>query len=534
VADRTRRERLLTFLLLPAIVIAVLVLAGVMFRSSFQLEKLREQSVVEATLLLANEKADRLDKRIIEQDNAVLSTIDPSERETFGEKWLDAAALQTPTVRAVLLIDLSSPAREVVAFASRAPGDALEDERFRRLLVGSMLGEMKLSPSQELRHLHRSYGSQSFLLSYWQREHRGRAYLVVAWHDVPRIVHEIFPKLYTDADHQSRMNVVDADGKIVFGPSLSRGGLTLGRQFETTLYKWRLNVTMTSAEELAAAVARRRVLEMVLVALSGLVVIAGLLVILVAAARERKLSNLKSDFVANVSHELKTPLSLVRMFGELLQSGRVDSEDKRRQYLQIIVSESERLAALIENVLDFAKVERGKAAYDFIDADVADVVARAVEACRVRAERERVVLELSSEPDLGPVKLDERAIEVAVINLVDNALKYAPDGRRIEVAVRRRAGHVEIRVTDEGAGIPPDDRRRIFERFVRGKRSLDKQVRGSGIGLALVKHIAEAHGGRAWVDDAQPHGASFVITLKADARARALTPREAEAASVVG
>ena len=97
--------------------------------------------------------------------------------------------------------------------------------------------------------------------------------------------------------------------------------------------------------------------------------IAGLIVVLVAAARERKLSALKSDFVANVSHELKTPLSLVRMFGELLQSGRVESDEKRRQYLPIIVSESERLAALIENVLDFAKVERGKAAYEFSDGD---------------------------------------------------------------------------------------------------------------------------------------------------------------------
>ncbi|MEO6599403.1 MAG: sensor histidine kinase, partial [Polyangiaceae bacterium] len=102
-ADRPRRERLLTFLLLPTIVLAVLVLAGVMFRSSFQLEKLREQSVIEATLLLANEKADRLDKRIIEQDNVVRSVLDITEREGFGAKWLESAALQTPTVRAVIL-----------------------------------------------------------------------------------------------------------------------------------------------------------------------------------------------------------------------------------------------------------------------------------------------------------------------------------------------------------------------------------------------------------------------------------------------
>ena len=321
-ADRPRRERLLTFLLLPVIVLAVLVLAGVMFRSSFQLEKLREQSVIEATLLLANEKADRLDKRIIEQDNVVRSVIDVREREGFGAKWLESAALQTPTVRAVLLLDLSSPQRDVVAVASRAPGP--EHERFTRLLVHAMLPEMKLerTPVDELRHIHKSVRGQAYLLSHWEQLQDGRHYLVVVWHDVPRIVHDVFPALYADAQ-QSRVNVVDGEGRIVYGPPLSRGGLTLGRPFETTLYKWTLNVTMTSAEELAAAVARRRVLEMVLVGLSGIVVIAGLFVILVAAERERKLSNLKSDFVANVSHELKTPLSLVRMFGELLESGRV-------------------------------------------------------------------------------------------------------------------------------------------------------------------------------------------------------------------
>jgi two-component system phosphate regulon sensor histidine kinase PhoR len=110
-SDPTRRERLLTFLLLPAIVVAVLVLAGIMFRSSFQLERLREQSVIEATLLLANEKADRLDKRIIEQDNTVRSTLDVTERNEFGAKWIESAALQTPTVRAVFLLDLTSPER---------------------------------------------------------------------------------------------------------------------------------------------------------------------------------------------------------------------------------------------------------------------------------------------------------------------------------------------------------------------------------------------------------------------------------------
>jgi two-component system phosphate regulon sensor histidine kinase PhoR len=113
------------------------------------------------------------------------------------------------------------------------------------------------------------------------------------------------------------------------------------------------------------------------------------------------------------------------------------------------------------------------------------------------------------------VDLDERAIEIAVINLVDNALKYAPDGQVVSVAVRQKNETVEIHVTDQGMGIPPEDRRRIFERFVRGKSALGKQVRGSGIGLALVMHIAEAHGGSVWVQDSAPNGSTFVLTLAA-------------------
>ncbi|HEV8247542.1 MAG TPA: HAMP domain-containing sensor histidine kinase [Polyangiaceae bacterium] len=514
-AERTRRERLLTFLLLPAIVLSVVVLATVMFRSSFQLEKLREQSVIEATLLLANEKADRLDKRIIEQDNLVRSLVDAGERREFGQKWLEGAAIQTPTVLSVSLVDWDAPERPVIAVASRAKGP--ENERFRRLLVSFMLRDMKIDapPLGQLRHLHKTYHGQSYLLSHWLQEDDGRRHLVVVWHDVSRIVHDVFPALYGD-DQQSRVNVVDAEGRTVFGPPLGRGGMTLGRPFETTLYKWTLNVSMASTVQLAAAVARRRVLEMVLVGLSSIVVVAGLFVIVVAAARERKLSALKSDFVANVSHELKTPLALVRMFGELLQSGRVENDEKRQQYLTIIVSESERLGALIENVLDFAKVERGKQAYDFVESSVADVVARAVEACRVRAERDRVALDYESEAALPAVELDERAIEIAVINLVDNALKYAPDGQRVTVRVRRAGDKVEIRVSDQGGGIAVDDRKRIFDRFVRGKSAVGKQVRGSGIGLALVKHIAEAHGGGAWVEDNLPRGSTFVITIRAE------------------
>ena len=518
--DLPKTQRQLAFLVVPGIVLGVLVLGWVTFRTTFQIEKLRQQSVVEATISLANEKVDRLDKRIIDQDNVVLAETDVSDLGALGPRWLPIAARETPTVRAVLVLDPQVASHDVLAFASRAGGGP-EDDGFRRLLVERIYPELSLSrdPPDELRHLHKVYGGQSYLISYCLKTSGPRPYLVVAWHDVPRIVHDMLPRIFQDAAGASRVNILDEDGRVVFGPPLRGGEFTVGRPFPTTLYNWRLQVALTSAQELGARVERRRLLEMLMVGLSCVVVIAGIAVVIIAAERERRLSALKSDFVANVSHELKTPLSLVRMFAELLLTGRVASDDKRREYLQIILNESERLTALIENVLDFARFERGKSAFDFQEGDLGAVVLRAVDVYRYRAEREGVTLEVWIEPGLPVALFDQRALELLVMNLLDNALKYAKDGKLVRVEARRAAKTLEIRVIDRGPGIDPSERRRIFERFVRGRSGTGEQVRGSGIGLALVKHIAESHGGATWVHSELGRGSCFCASLPLAGRA---------------
>ncbi|MBN2192351.1 MAG: HAMP domain-containing histidine kinase [Polyangiaceae bacterium] len=507
-----RRERLLTFLLLPAVVVSVVVLLGVTLRNSLQLEELRERSIVEATYSLASDNAAQLEKNIIDQDNVVRKTVDAGDRTDFGDGWLEVAAQQTPTVRAVLLIDLTSPNKDVVSMVSR--GRLREDEAFRRLLIQAMLPDMELGAAshEQLRHLHSTYRGQDYLVSYWQKTVSERRYLIAAWHYVPLIVHDLFSSLYSRRDQQSRINVVDAQGRIIFGPPLGRTGVTIGRPFETTLYKWWLNATILSTGDLGAAVARRRILELVMVMLAVTVVIAGLVVVFVAATSARRLSDLKSDFVANVSHELKTPLSVVRMFGEMLLSGRVETEEKRRQYASVIVSESERLSELIENLLDFARAERGRASYDITEGCLELALGRAVDVCRARAGERQILLTV--DPNLPAVAIDERAVEVAVVNLIDNALKYAAGPEPITVVVRRAGRRVEVRVTDHGPGVPAAERRRIFERFVRGRAANATHAHGSGIGLALVKHIALAHGGAAWVEPTTPHGSTFVFALR--------------------
>ncbi|MCC6552081.1 MAG: HAMP domain-containing histidine kinase [Polyangiaceae bacterium] len=515
------RARLLDVALGPAIVVAVLVLGGIALRTTLQIEKARQQTVFDATLTLADERVDRLDKVIIAQDNVVAAHVDVDNLGLITRRWLPTAARETPTVRAILVLDMDHPEHDVLAFTSRgAPGR--EDDIIRRLLVTRLLPQMNFGgDGSELRHLHHVIDQQSLLVSYWQRAHAGRKYLVVAWHDVPRLVHEILPRLYRDLDRgNSRMNVIDEEGRIVFGPPIKGGEFTVGRPFPTTLYNWRLQMALTTAEELGPKVERQRLIERGMVGLAAVVALAGLAIVVVASVKERRLAALKSDFVANVSHELKTPLSLIRMFGELLLGGRVPTDDKRRQYLQIIVSESERLTALIENVLDFAKVERGKAGYEFARGDVGEVVARSVDLYRYRAEREGVDVDLAVAEDLPPARIDARALELAIMNLLDNALKYAKDGGRVDVSVARAqvGERVEVRVTDRGPGIEPEEQEHIFERFVRGRRASEQRVRGSGIGLALVKHIAESHGGRVSVRSpvtADGRGSEFLLALPA-------------------
>jgi two-component system phosphate regulon sensor histidine kinase PhoR len=538
------REKLASFVLLPAVLTAVGILAYFTFRTTLQAERLRQQSVLEATLGLANEKADRLDQRLIEQDEVIFAIADPVRMTELAQRWLPTAQRETPTVRAVLVLD---EAHTVVAFASRAGGAFEEEEAFRRLLVQRMCGDMDLAkqPPDELRHLHHEYRGQSYLVSYWQRvastasisgeegevhdSGRPRRYLVVAWYDLGRIVKDAMPALFSEATAPSRVNVVDEGGRIIFGPPLRSGEFTVGVRFPTTLYGWRLQVSPSASDELTARVRNRLMLELVMVVLSCVVIVLGVATILLAAEKERRTSALKSEFVANVSHELKTPLALVRMFGEMLQSGRVASEAKRQEYLDIIMSESERLSSLIENVLDFARVERGRQAYELAEGSVGDAVSKAVNVYRHRAESEGIGLVVEIERDLPPARIDERAIQLSVINLIDNALKYAPGTGIVTVRASREGLDIVVRVIDRGPGVPAEERERIFERFVRGSTARGandpargngrRPVRGSGIGLALVKHIAESHGGRAWVDGdgmgaTGGGGASFAISIR--------------------
>lgn len=234
---------------------------------------------------------------------------------------------------------------------------------------------------------------------------------------------------------------------------------------------------------------------------------------------EIELAELKSTLVSNVSHELKTPLALIRLFSETLQMGRAESPEKEKEFLRIIHKESERLTHLIDNVLDLGRIEQDRKTYSMRPTDLLEVVNETVEAYRFQLQQQGFTLVTDLEPGLPPVSADPDALTQALLNLMDNAIKYSLREKHLKVALGREDGQAVISVQDRGIGIPPREQRRIFDMFYRAERGLVHSVKGSGLGLSLVRHIVEAHGGAIRVESRPGHGSTFSITLPLDGEA---------------
>lgn len=231
---------------------------------------------------------------------------------------------------------------------------------------------------------------------------------------------------------------------------------------------------------------------------------------------EIELAELKSTLVSNVSHELKTPLALIRLFAETLQMGRAESPEKEKEFLRIINQESERLTHLIDNVLDLNRIEQDRKTYSMRPVDLREVVTETVEAYRYQLQQQGFTLVTDLEPDLPPISADPDALTQALLNLMDNAIKYSPQEKHLRVVLGREDGNAVISVQDRGMGIHPRDQRRIFDMFYRAERGLVHSVKGSGLGLSLVQHIVKAHGGTIRVESRPGQGSTFSITLPLD------------------
>lgn len=239
---------------------------------------------------------------------------------------------------------------------------------------------------------------------------------------------------------------------------------------------------------------------------------------------------MKSEFVSNVSHELRTPVASIRVFGELMRRGRVQDPEKVRSYGEYIETESRRLTQLINNILDFSRIESGRKLYSFEPANLEEVVAETVSSFSVRLRNTAMRIDFHGpEHELPEMEIDAAAIDQAVANLLDNAVKYSNGGTEVLVTLERRGEYAVMSVTDYGIGIPRHEQARIFERFHRVSTGLVHDVKGSGLGLALVDHIVRAHGGEVRVTSTPGEGSTFTIMLPVAPLGHiSITGREAE------
>jgi len=254
----------------------------------------------------------------------------------------------------------------------------------------------------------------------------------------------------------------------------------------------------------------------VLIAVLVLAIGMGSLLIVRSLRAELTLARQKTDFVSNVSHELKTPLTSIRMFSEMLAEGRVRDADKQRSYLNIITAEAARLTRLINNVLDFSRMESGEKQYHFQPCDLTGVVRTTAQSFRPHLEANGFTFTCDL-PDLAiTVRGDADALAQVLVNLLSNAEKYSGGRKEITLEMARRGSPlpmVEVRVLDRGSGVPPGSEEKIFEKFYRAHDSLSSGIPGSGLGLTLARQIARAHGGEVTCEARPGGGSAFILRL---------------------
>lgn len=306
--------------------------------------------------------------------------------------------------------------------------------------------------------------------------------------------------------------ISDENSNVLFSNAAAQNGFLFESNFDRPFSNWKAAVGLknTNLDKLA----RNSFLHSAGATLLVLVfLLSGIALTIRAADREARLAQAKSNFVANVSHELKTPLALLSLFSEILELGRVNNDEKKAEYYRIIRHESLRLNKVIDNILDFSKIEAGRKTYNFADADIAEVIESVLSSYRYQIVNSGFDVQTNIQPDLPPVLIDREAMAQAISNLVDNAIKYSGEVKQLSIKTETLGSDLAIEIADHGIGIPRAEQAKVFEKFYRVGNGLVHDVKGSGLGLSLVKHIIEAHKGSISVAGDVGKGSRFTILL---------------------
>ena len=313
-----------------------------------------------------------------------------------------------------------------------------------------------------------------------------------------------------------RLSLLSVPGRLLAGPQPPSGPAVVKMPASETGLPWTLVLSPGDSSRQAQEFAgRRRLLTLGLVAIV-LLLGGGSYVLWRVIQRELAMARLQTDFVSAVSHEFRTPLASLRHVTELMQEDDDLPPERRESFYQSLGRNTERLHRLVESLLDFARMEGGKKPYDLHPLDAGELAARVVADFRKEVGPRGFTVGLDVEaPGALPVRADAASLTNALWNLLDNAVKYSPEGRTIRVSVRRHPAGVAIAVLDDGLGIPRHEQKQIFRRFVRGEKAGRLGIKGTGLGLAMVSHIVRAHGGTIELESEEGAGSTFRLVLPA-------------------
>ena len=417
------------------------------------------------------------------------------------ERAVDQALADTPLVRRLYLI---GPRGELLY-----PEAWRDDDRavFAPLVSSPALHRLARDGKREVIADH-----QVCLALLTQRA--GEPVVVAFVRDTDALRRDILETTLGTLESPTIFAVLDQNGRTVYSRApVGDAPRLLSVAFRDTLPDWRLAIYQTPGASPRQAVRRQVMLFTGALGVLVAVIVAGIVATWRLMRRETEMARLKSDFVANVSHDLKTPLSVIRMFGETLEMGRVTDEGRRQEYYRVITREGERLSRLIDNVLDFSRIEGGRQTYDMAPTAVEPLIRATLEAFAYPLAQQGFKVEVRVAADLPDVVMDADAVGQALANLIDNAIKYSGDDRALTIDARVVDQRLVVAVSDRGIGIAREEQARIFEKFYRVGRSDTQGRRGSGVGLALVRHVAEAHGGDVTVESAPGEGSRFSLRL---------------------
>jgi len=324
---------------------------------------------------------------------------------------------------------------------------------------------------------------------------------------------EVLGKIIKNIQFSENTNVVisNLSGQILLGnkdPSTPRPTIT--EFFKDNFPPWRIELFPGKTASFGIINIRKSFYFWTILTLI-IVLTFGAFLIVRTIANEMEILKIKSDFVSSVSHEFKTPLTSIKALTERLQEGKVKDPSKVEQYFSVISQDTEKLTRLVKNILDFSKIEEGKKEYEFAETDIAQFVVQQIENFRKGEIQKGVRIHAQIPKDIPHLSVDKDALSQALINLLDNALKFSPDKKEIYVNVKKDAENVIIEVKDKGIGISQDDLNKIFDKFYQARNALKHSVKGTGLGLTLVKHIVEAHGGRISVESKISQGSTFSL-----------------------